>query len=101
MINEGGWRDEQWPDHWTAVTADGSWSAQLFESSVYLTLDKANATHVLQMAISTSSIGVNKFLKDQLKTIIKNIVVIKSDILLNQVYLKIKGLLVDDWNNVN
>lgn len=29
MINEGGWRDEQWPDHWTAVTADGSRSAQV------------------------------------------------------------------------
>lgn len=29
MINEGSWRDEQWPDHWTAVTADGSRSAQV------------------------------------------------------------------------
>ncbi|XP_013164476.1 PREDICTED: methionine aminopeptidase 1 isoform X2 [Papilio xuthus] len=36
MINEGGWRDEQWPDHWTAVTADGSWSAQ-FEQTLLVT----------------------------------------------------------------
>ncbi|KAH9643318.1 hypothetical protein HF086_012988 [Spodoptera exigua] len=36
MINEGGWRDEQWPDHWTAVTADGSRSAQ-FEQTLLVT----------------------------------------------------------------
>lgn len=35
MINEGGWRDEQWPDHWTAVTADGSRSAQVFYRKFY------------------------------------------------------------------
>jgi hypothetical protein len=22
------WQDKTWPDNWTAVTADGSWSAQ-------------------------------------------------------------------------
>ncbi|KAI8423991.1 hypothetical protein MSG28_002649 [Choristoneura fumiferana] len=36
MINEGSWRDEQWPDHWTAVTADGSRSAQ-FEQTLLVT----------------------------------------------------------------
>lgn len=36
MINEGVWRDEQWPDHWTVVTADGSWSAQ-FEQTLLVT----------------------------------------------------------------
>ncbi|KAJ3641212.1 hypothetical protein Zmor_027727 [Zophobas morio] len=28
MISMGTWRDEMWPDKWTAVTADGQWSAQ-------------------------------------------------------------------------
>lgn len=28
MINEGNWRDELWPDKWTAVTVDGLRSAQ-------------------------------------------------------------------------
>ncbi|CAH0552512.1 unnamed protein product [Brassicogethes aeneus] len=28
MISVGTWKDEQWPDKWTAVTADGLWSAQ-------------------------------------------------------------------------
>lgn len=28
MISVGTWRDEMWPDKWTAVTADGQWSAQ-------------------------------------------------------------------------
>ncbi len=28
MINEGTWRDELWPDKWTAVTLDGLRSAQ-------------------------------------------------------------------------
>ncbi|XP_077289678.1 methionine aminopeptidase 1 isoform X2 [Arctopsyche grandis] len=36
MINEGGWRDSQWPDNWTAVTCDGSWSAQ-FEQTLLVT----------------------------------------------------------------
>nr|CAI5837019.1 unnamed protein product [Callosobruchus analis] len=33
MISEGTWRDEIWPDKWTAVTADGLWSAQ-FEQTL-------------------------------------------------------------------
>lgn len=43
MINEGGWRDEQWPDHWTAVTADGSRSAQvlLLLSPIYILPDQS------------------------------------------------------------
>lgn len=28
MISQGTWRDDTWPDKWTAVTADGLWSAQ-------------------------------------------------------------------------
>lgn len=36
MISEGTWRDEQWPDKWTAVTADGLWSAQ-FEQTLLVT----------------------------------------------------------------
>ena len=33
MICEGSWRDEHWPDNWTAVTVDGKRSAQ-FEHTV-------------------------------------------------------------------
>lgn len=36
MINEGSWRDELWPDEWTGVTVDGSWSAQ-FEHTLLVT----------------------------------------------------------------
>ena len=36
MINVGSWRDTTWPDNWTAVTADGSLSAQ-FEHTVLVT----------------------------------------------------------------
>ncbi|RKP08717.1 peptidase M24, structural domain-containing protein [Thamnocephalis sphaerospora] len=36
MINEGSWHDEQWPDNWTAVTADGKRSAQ-FEHTMVVT----------------------------------------------------------------
>jgi len=32
MINESTWRDEQWPDDWTAVTQDGKLSAQFEET---------------------------------------------------------------------
>ena len=38
MLNMGGWRDELWPDNWTAVTLDGSWSAQ-FEHTILVTDD--------------------------------------------------------------
>lgn len=38
MVNVGGWRDDLWPDQWTAVTADGSDSAQ-FEHTVLVTED--------------------------------------------------------------
>ncbi len=34
MINEGSWKDEIWPDNWTAVTADGKRSAQFEETMV-------------------------------------------------------------------
>ncbi|XP_050296326.1 methionine aminopeptidase 1 isoform X2 [Anthonomus grandis grandis] len=33
MISMGTWKDEMWPDKWTAVTADGKWSAQ-FEQTL-------------------------------------------------------------------
>eukprot|EP00743_Colponemidia_sp_Colp-15_P001878 GILK01002047.1.p1 GENE.GILK01002047.1~~GILK01002047.1.p1 ORF type:complete len:376 (-),score=51.72 GILK01002047.1:173-1300(-) len=36
MINVGTWRDEIWPDDWTAVTADGQRSAQ-FEHTILIT----------------------------------------------------------------
>ncbi|KAI8930367.1 peptidase M24, structural domain-containing protein [Entophlyctis helioformis] len=36
MISEGDWRDEQWPDRWTAVTKDGKRSAQ-FEETLLVT----------------------------------------------------------------
>ena len=36
MISEGSWRDEHWPDDWTAVTADGKRSAQ-FEQTLLIT----------------------------------------------------------------
>lgn len=36
MINEGSWRDELWPDDWTAVTKDGKRSAQ-FEQTMVVT----------------------------------------------------------------
>jgi len=36
MINEGVWRDNLWPDDWTAVTADGKRSSQ-FEHTLLVT----------------------------------------------------------------
>jgi len=36
MINEGTWKDEIWPDIWTAVTLDGKRSAQ-FEHTILIT----------------------------------------------------------------
>ncbi|EEB13749.1 predicted protein [Pediculus humanus corporis] len=36
MISQGTWRDEMWPDSWTAVTADGLLSAQ-FEQTLLVT----------------------------------------------------------------
>ncbi|CAK9816205.1 Methionine aminopeptidase 1 [Anthophora quadrimaculata] len=36
MISQGTWRDEMWPDTWTAVTVDGQWSAQ-FEHTLLVT----------------------------------------------------------------
>lgn len=38
MINMGTWRDEIWPDNWTAVTVDGKPSAQ-FEHTILVTAD--------------------------------------------------------------
>lgn len=36
MINQGNWRDDTWPDKWTAVTVDGLLSAQ-FEETLLVT----------------------------------------------------------------
>jgi methionyl aminopeptidase len=36
MISEGVWKDETWPDNWTAVTRDGLRSAQ-FEQTMIVT----------------------------------------------------------------
>ncbi|XP_032685031.1 methionine aminopeptidase 1 [Odontomachus brunneus] len=36
MISQGTWKDETWPDNWTAVTSDGQWSAQ-FEHTLLVT----------------------------------------------------------------
>ncbi|CAL8096904.1 unnamed protein product [Calicophoron daubneyi] len=36
MINEGSWRDELWPDRWTAVTRDGLRSAQFEHTMLVL-----------------------------------------------------------------
>ncbi|EUB56030.1 Methionine aminopeptidase [Echinococcus granulosus] len=36
MINEGNWRDELWPDKWTAVTIDGLRSAQFEHTMIIL-----------------------------------------------------------------
>ena len=36
MINVGSWKDTTWPDNWTAVTSDGSRSAQ-FEHTLLVT----------------------------------------------------------------
>lgn len=36
MISQGTWKDETWPDNWTAVTLDGQWSAQ-FENTLLVT----------------------------------------------------------------
>lgn len=38
MISEGVWKDETWPDNWTAVTRDGKRSAQ-FEQTLLITDD--------------------------------------------------------------
>lgn len=38
MLNLGSWRDDIWPDNWTAVTADGLPSAQ-FEHTILVTED--------------------------------------------------------------
>jgi methionyl aminopeptidase len=36
MLNAGGWKDKMWPDGWTVVTVDGSFSAQ-FEHTLLVT----------------------------------------------------------------
>ncbi|KAF8565394.1 hypothetical protein P879_06505 [Paragonimus westermani] len=44
MINEGVWRDELWPDKWTAVTVDGMRSAQFEHTMLILSPERATST---------------------------------------------------------
>ncbi|KAF5402282.1 Methionine aminopeptidase [Paragonimus heterotremus] len=44
MINEGVWRDELWPDKWTAVTVDGMRSAQFEHTMVILSPERSTST---------------------------------------------------------
>ncbi|KAF6779253.1 hypothetical protein AHF37_01310 [Paragonimus kellicotti] len=44
MINEGVWRDELWPDKWTAVTADGMRSAQFEHTMLILSPESSTST---------------------------------------------------------
>ncbi|MEW5297135.1 MAG: hypothetical protein WDW38_005957 [Sanguina aurantia] len=50
MVNVGSWKDDTWPDQWTAVTKDGSRSAQ-FEHTLVVTKD---GTDVLTKRLPTS-----------------------------------------------
>jgi methionyl aminopeptidase len=50
MINEGDWKDQLWPDGWTAVTKDGKRSAQ-FEHTLMITKD---GVEVLTERLETS-----------------------------------------------
>lgn len=61
MINSGGWRDDQWPDKWTAVTSDGSWSAQViilplvvFGSGTYRKVERCALPALLQQPPSNA-----------------------------------------------
>ena len=47
MINLGGYRDVTWPDKWTAVTVDGSRSAQ-FEHTMVVTESGQGLLHCFQ-----------------------------------------------------
>jgi hypothetical protein len=47
MINLGGYRDVTWPDNWTAVTVDGSRSAQ-FEHTMVVTESGQGLLHCFQ-----------------------------------------------------
>ncbi|TPX68440.1 glycerol-3-phosphate dehydrogenase [NAD(P)+], partial [Chytriomyces confervae] len=47
MICEGGWKDEQWPDRWTAVTQDGKRSAQFEETLLVTETEEYNDTNIL------------------------------------------------------
>ena len=44
MINEGSWRDELWPDKWTAVTIDGLRSAQFEHTMIVVKRGEGNDT---------------------------------------------------------
>ncbi|TGZ67433.1 hypothetical protein CRM22_004810 [Opisthorchis felineus] len=52
MINEGTWRDELWPDKWTAVTTDGLRSAQ-FEHTMLILSPEAAHTSGLPIEVLT------------------------------------------------
>ena len=50
MVNAGHWRDATWPDGWTAVTEDGSRSAQ-FEHTILITKE---GSEILTARLPTS-----------------------------------------------
>jgi methionyl aminopeptidase len=62
MLNLGGWRDEKWPDGWTAVTADGARSAQ-FEHTLLVTEE---GVEILTARLPTSRADVVTNYKGQI-----------------------------------
>ena len=62
MINLGGYRDQQWPDGWTAVTSDGSRSAQ-FEHTLLVTEE---GVEVLTARLPTSRADVATHYKGEI-----------------------------------
>ncbi|VDP88033.1 unnamed protein product [Echinostoma caproni] len=57
MINEGTWRDELWPDKWTAVTRDGLRSAQFEHTMIVLDpKDTEHAAHGIPIEVVTKRV---------------------------------------------
>lgn len=55
MINEGDWRDELWPDKWTAVTVDGLRSAQ-FEHTMLILPPEATSSSGMPLEVLTKRV---------------------------------------------
>ena len=56
MINLGGSRDILWPDNWTAVTADGTRSAQFEHTMVVTETGESDAMTCIGPSCNFSSI---------------------------------------------
>lgn len=56
MINEGTWRDELWPDKWTAVTTDGLRSAQFEHTMLVVDPKGENSSHGLPLEVLTKRV---------------------------------------------